>query len=995
MHNYRKTKTSGVLYRLGLCVFVFLMLAASTAQADTRTYKQYTYDEAGNIIRIDTDVSSNPPVMNNLDPAIVRIGENFFITGQGTDLLGVEVTPADGSVIVRNVRSTSTEVTFEVFATNSAPLNQYALNFTTPLGSTSAEITIHPRLPVISVGPFPLVMTPVDQVTMEIRLLSADIFDHSITLAVSDPAVATVTPGTITIPAGETSATTPVVVNGVDFGKASLELTSATLRDAFVPVFVTAEFSPPIGLNTFYSPPLGVDLVPQPSPPVLTDLGPFHSQQLTVLKPPPVIPQDRNIGPVVSPSIGVTLGSYLGRITPDSVVVGTGPYTLSITGSGLGGVTEIQLIPPEGVALDPFSISGDGNTVIVPITVVMDAVPGMRQLVLKAGDAVIPIAHPWADRIHFAYGLPRVESITPTVVVRGAERVPFIMRGENLHRVEDLSVTPATGITVSNPPQANAAGTEVQFELAVPEDVPLGPRVITLTTDVGTTNPTSSAANTLTVVNGPVMSINPVSAPVLGVIVGEGVIPPGPAVGQIRASLLGVSFGAVVQAITPNAEQIGNSFTLAINGQGLDNVVGVAFQPDDGITLGPINVAADGRSVTVDVDIALDALQTVRRVVVVADDTTTIPPASPTAGQFLVTGFQPRIGSVTPHVIVRGAAPPAVLTLVGDFFDDAHTVRVEPADPGISVSAPVVNANGSSLTIEISVNTSVAAGERVLVVETPAGETTNVASAANTLRIVNEIVSVIDPVLALALGVVIEGGGSSGPPMNLVTHSPLVGLTLQQEPQPDVHNVSVEASHVGVTMGAVAHRVNPAVVSLGGEAVLTIEGFALHNVIAISFIPPAGITQTGSIGVSADGAQVTLPIAIAVDAATTVRELNVLTASEEVPFASPQADRLRIATTDPAIFSIQPIQGLQGTTVGLQVRGLNLNDATAVIASPADGITFGSAPSVNSEGTVLTVSMSLAADAAPGPRVITIVTPVGNTGLEATPSNTFSVLTAQ
>jgi len=91
--------------------FLLFLLAGlvSIAMGDTRTYKEYLYDETGNIIGIRTDVTQSPPVITDLTPPVARTGEAVLITVGGDGLRGVEITPADSRVVIRRLDSSSTQ----------------------------------------------------------------------------------------------------------------------------------------------------------------------------------------------------------------------------------------------------------------------------------------------------------------------------------------------------------------------------------------------------------------------------------------------------------------------------------------------------------------------------------------------------------------------------------------------------------------------------------------------------------------------------------------------------------------------------------------------------------------------------------------------------------------------------------------------------------------------------------------------------------------------
>jgi hypothetical protein len=105
------------------------------------------------------------------------------------------------------------------------------------------------------------------------------------------------------------------------------------------------------------------------------------------------------IGPVSSPVVGVVVGSSIQAISPKVAAAGSGPIAIVITGSGLEGVTGVNITPSQGLSLEAFSVSSDGNSVTVPITVAADAAPTVRMISLSGTTGPYLPAAPDADRI--------------------------------------------------------------------------------------------------------------------------------------------------------------------------------------------------------------------------------------------------------------------------------------------------------------------------------------------------------------------------------------------------------------------------------------------------------------------------------------------------------------------------------------------------------------------------------------------------------------------
>jgi hypothetical protein len=78
---------------------------------------------------------------------------------------------------------------------------------------------------------------------------------------------------------------------------------------------------------------------------------------------------------------------------------------------------------------------------------------------------------------------------------------------------------------------------------------------------------------------------------------------------------------------------------------------------------------------------------------------------------------------------------------------------------------------------------------------------------------------------------------------------------------------------VGSTFGTVVDQVTPPSVARPSSAILTIDGLDLDAVIAVSFSPADGITQTGVITSNPEGTQITINIDIASNASVNSRTI--------------------------------------------------------------------------------------------------------------------------
>jgi len=200
-------------------------------------------------------------------------------------------------------------------------------------------------------------------------------------------------------------------------------------------------------------------------------------------------------------------------------------------------------------------------------------------------------------------------------------------------------------------------------------------------------------------------------------------------------------------------------------------------------------------------------------------------------------------------------------------------------------------------------------------------------------------------------------------------------------------------AQLGMVVGDIATSISPRAVALDSSVTLTVNGVGLTEVTSLGLIPSDGITVAATPTINGDGTQLTVDLTIASDAPLGARQVILNTTNSGIVFADIAQSQLTVVTAMPQIDSISPIQTVAGNTVELIIRGVNLDGTTAVAATPANDITFATSPFVNNAGTEVTIQMNIAAGASAGPRVITVITPVGASDANASSANTFTVVT--
>lgn len=918
---------------------------------------EYRYDAAGNLLEVTGNQSVAVPVVATVTPNALRRGQAAQITLSGAGLAYASVTAPTAAFAISAVSAQPESIRFNLALSDDAPLGDQTFTVSNSAGSANFVLTVNPKLPVLSVAPLPLAVAP-DSVprSFTITLSNADTIAHTVNLSTANPAIATVSPATLNIAPGQTSVLASVT--GLSGGSTNLSLTSPTLQTVLVPVFVTADF---VGINTSHAPLIGV-----------------------VVEQPPAPPPSQTIQLGARADVGVVVGGHIRDIAPKAVPRGTSA-TLTLLGKGLETAAAAILSPADGVTLGSLNAAPDGLSATLAITVAENAPPTLRQLVLTDGAGNrFPAAQADSDRLLIAYPAPVVESITPVFGTVGAP-VTVTLRGRNLQRGK-VQLNPGTGIQVDGSPVVSSDGTVMTFNLGVGSFTSLGEHLVTVTTPGGTSTATKGPENTFTVVTSLDQTITPIAAPQVGVVMETEPSQTSQSFG-LASSNVGIALGPVVTAMTPGVGIIGETVALTLQGQELNGVSAINFAPAEGITVQSVTPAADGQSVTASVEIAPTAPTTVRSVSVLAGSVA-IPFSSAHESQFRVSAPLPRIDSVTPVNLQVGAGP-VTLTVRGVNFRDASLVVVQPAD-GLTVSQPpVVNADSTEITVNLTVAASAATGPRVVTVTTPAGSTEAVPTPANTLQLVNALGGTVTPIQAPALGVV-KLDDTPPPVVTSLLASSNLGVVLEAgTPPPPTQEIFLGNVLLGVAVGPVATRLQATDLRPGGSGILTVSGVGLDAVTLVSVSPATGITL-GSPTIQPDGMSLTVPIILAADVPAGTKTLVLSDGTSPVLFTEAAAARFIVGTGEPRIDSITPILARQGDSLTLTIRGAHLNYASVLI-EPAAGVVLGGEPVISADGTQLTLGVHVPADAALGARVISVRTPGGITSDQPEPANTFTV----
>lgn len=451
----------------------------------------------------------------------------------------------------------------------------------------------------------------------------------------------------------------------------------------------------------------------------------------------------------------------------------------------------------------------------------------------------------------------------------------------------------------------------------------------------------------------------------LGVVLESNSTPGSQTISPVAGGLLGVVVGSHVNSASPVNYPVGTeSALLVVSGVGLDAAASIAVVPAAGVSLGALAPAADGRSLTVPLSVALNASLGMRQIVVKDAAGIPFPVAQANGDRISIVRQAPELNSISPLFATRGST--FTLTLRGRRLQGLQ-VASSPAAGIAFANDPVVNSDGTEAQVRMSVALDAMLGEYAVIARTAGGATSATASSANTFSVVTEIQDAVTPIASLPLGVVLEDGAV-----------------------PPGSSIGVASRLLGVTVGSAIGGLSPGAGIVGTSLALNLSGSELGGVTAVQFTPATGLT-VGAVTPAADGKSVSVALTIAENAPQTVRAVKVLAGAAEIPFTSAGSAQFRVTLPQPAIDSISPIAIQRGQAPQpLLIRGRNLKDASQVQILPSDGMVV-SLPTVNAGGTEVSVNISAAADAATGPRIVTVTTPGGQSSADAVAANTLTI----
>ena len=955
------------------------LLLAGAAQAATERYEydglgrlirvidgankltEYEYDAAGNIRAVRTDGVAQPPTVSAITPTAMRRGSSSRVTLTGTQLATAALTADDAELSISKVSRTATSLSFDLAVSQLAGLGTSLLRLSSVAGTASIALQIRPALPVPTVAPLPIAISPsAGAAGFDLTLDHVDDESHQFALTVQREDIATVSPASLSITAGQLSAR--FSVRGLKGGNTELRLVSPTLGLLQVPIFVTIN---PEGISTARAALVGVELAQtaQPQPTFATLLG--------------------------APLVGVTLGGSPWLDTQPRYLSQGTTQTLTILGDGLPADLSASIDPALGLSLGSLSVSPDGRQASLPVTVAANAATGLRSLALQSGGVTLRPAVLGADDIDIVLPRPQILSIAPITLTAGSTVSEFVIRGRHLQDVTAVEVRGGAGLRLGSTLTLSPDGSSLIVGLQVLASAAPGPRVIVLSSPSGSSDEAPTAANTVTVYedNSAWQSIQHLSAGLVGVELAQNAEPGGLAT-LSAAPLVGVTVGSVISDFGPRSIAKGDSRVLRLHGAGLQSVDALSLDPPTGLTVGAVTPAADGLSVDVAVTAAGDAPLGLRRLRVTAAGTA-IAFAAAQEPLLLVTPVVPVLESLNPPTAKPGSS--IALTLRGRNFLNTQQVRVTPS-AGVSVGTPNVNAEGSEATVSLIIAVDAAKGPRTVTLLTAAGETSATPGPNNQLSI-GDVQSTVSALMAPTVGVLL-GDGSTGSGITALLPASLVGVELLQDSPPaSSRDLLLRAPATGVLLGAGVSGLSPAALLRGQSLELVVSGVALPTDASLQLQPSGQLDLQGTAQVSADGGSLRQTVMAKVDALVQPYQLLVLDdIGNPIPTVGSGARlQLEVVAGLPDIVSIEPILARQGDVLVLRVRGSRLQGVQRVEAVPAGALVFGDTADVKPDGSELTIPVAVRADAPTGAYTIRVFNLAGGSSTLATPANTFTV----
>lgn len=315
--------------------------------------------------------------------------------------------------------------------------------------------------------------------------------------------------------------------------------------------------------------------------------------------------------------VGVLLGAGVAEISPKVGVTGT-QTVVTVRGAGLQSVTAVSLAPATGITLTAPSVNPAGTELSFTATIDANAALGARRLRLLAGSTPVTFSMSTDDNFLISAPIPELDSVSPPVLLAGQPTVAMTVRGRNLANITGVRFDPPQNITVTSPFVSSAGGTSLSFSATVAAGASSGIRTVIVGSVAGESSAVQQAGNMVRIASQLGSTYAHLSAPLVGVHVGEtgpttqnvasllasdivGVtIDSTPASQSINSTVASARVGAVVggiaQTMIPNGWLQGVTGTITVTGSGLSGVTSVSATPATGLLFAAPSSAATARN---------------------------------------------------------------------------------------------------------------------------------------------------------------------------------------------------------------------------------------------------------------------------------------------------------------------------------------------------------------------------------------------------------------
>jgi hypothetical protein len=386
---------------------------------------------------------------------------------------------------------------------------------------------------------------------------------------------------------------------------------------------------------------------------------------------------------------------------------------------------------------------------------------------------------------------------------------------------------------------------------------------------------------------------------------------------QLASTPVSVYRGVGIQSVTPDRLQIGQAGQLVtVTGAQLNQVATVSVMPAADVTVGALNIAPDGLSLSVVIDVSAQAVAGTRRLVLRTAGGVELPEIVPGATSILLRDHDPIIESITPSLAAPGQTVSVLvrgrnlrgLPMAKSLFSPIPTVRITP-DAGLVLGTDVAaNDDGTQVTFTLSIDPAAALQDRLVQIETESGLSSGTMAPANTLRLGTGPLRAYAPIVSAPIGVRRTDDSSA--------------------------SYSAYSLPVRVSRGPTVLAMSPTRIQVDQTTRLVLTGVALEGVTDIEILPATGLTvQSGSLAVAST--EVSVDVSVAADAPRTDRRVTLLAGSSRIEVPG----LLAIQDAVPEVTALVPTYLVRdGTSRVIEVQGLRLAQTTSASFTPSDGV---------------------------------------------------------